>query len=167
MRCAVDGGQGGSVHALKEELVSALHRRMTCSAPKHEGWDFDCGQCCCRQRETIRTRPVKNVDRRCLHCIGANTRRPGGERTNTTVEVDHGRDRFGVSALKGGKISIRHPPECAIVLLLSPFSQQLCCRRLNDHKASPGRTWLRSATASATKPPKEWPTRWTWPPLAL
>jgi len=49
-------GQGGSVHALKEEPVSALHRRMTCSAPKHEGWDFDCGQRCCRQPETIGTR---------------------------------------------------------------------------------------------------------------
>src|SRR4029077_15724336 len=29
------------------------------------------------------------------------------------------------------------------------------------------RTRLRSATASATKPPKEWPTRWTLPLLAL
>jgi hypothetical protein len=41
MRCAVDGGQGGSVHALNEEPVSALHRPMNCSAAKHEGWDFD------------------------------------------------------------------------------------------------------------------------------
>ena len=57
MRCAIDGGQGGSVHALREERVDALHRRMTCSAPKHEGWDFDCGERCCRQREIIRTTP--------------------------------------------------------------------------------------------------------------
>src|SRR5512140_3119955 len=136
MRCAVDGGQGGSVHALKEEPVSALHRRMTRSAPKHEGWDFDCGQRCCRQRETIRTRPVKDVDRRRLYGVGANTWRPGGEGTGTTVEVDHGRDRFSLSALIRSKISLRHATQCTIVLLLPPFSQQLYCRRLNDHEAS-------------------------------
>src|SRR5580693_367586 len=135
MRCALDGSQGGSVHALKEEPINALHRRMTCSASKHEGWDFDYGQRCCRQRETIRTRPVKDVNRRRLYGIGANTGRPGGEGTGTTVEVDHGCDRFGASALIGGKISLRHVTECAIMLLLRPFSQQLYCRRLNDHEA--------------------------------
>ena len=82
-----------------------------------------------KKRKDVRARAQLAAEERVVNALV-------GEGSGTTVEVDHGRDRFGVSALIGGKISLRHATERAIVLLLSLFSQQLYCRRLNDHKAS-------------------------------
>ena len=90
-----------------------------------------------------------------LHGVGAHARRPGRERAGAAVEVDHGGDRFRVAGREVGEIGVRHLAERAVVLdarrgpATAPAAGASTITRLAKG------TRLRSATASATRPPKE------------
>ena len=162
MRGPFDGCKRRFAQTFAEEPVDALHGGVTFAAPDDQRRDPALRKRRRRQREIKRGFPIEHVDRRRLPWHRREPAAARRQRYRRRRKIDHRLDRFRRCRPGRRRNSSRSSVECAVCAGLLRSSRQ-------HHHAAGASTIVRlarlagprSATASATRPPNEWPTRWT------